>query len=157
MTKLHGQVLEFHRINNVPAPAVPGIPPLERVKLRARLKAEEDLELFEAYGVPLRLLRLLEIVHELCVESVGTYPIDIVEVADALGDVDVINEGTRLEFGINGEPISDEIMRANFSKLGADGKPVYRPDGKITKGPNYVPPDLRSILLQQGWNPGGEP
>jgi predicted HAD superfamily Cof-like phosphohydrolase len=39
-----------------------------------------------------------------------------------------------------------EVHRSNMSKAGADGKPIYREDGKILKGPNYSKPDLASIL-----------
>ena len=39
-----------------------------------------------------------------------------------------------------------EVHRSNMSKLGEDGKPIYREDGKILKGPNYTPPDLRKVL-----------
>jgi predicted HAD superfamily Cof-like phosphohydrolase len=157
MTKLHGQVLEFHRAFRCPIQSKPGVPGLNRVQLRARLKAEEDTELFEAYGVPEHLIALLKIAHDLCVAAIGTNPIDLVEVADALGDVDVINEGTRIEFGIDGEPISDEIFRSNMSKLNIKGEPLYRADGKVAKGPLYSPPNIKDELVRQGWNPGGEP
>lgn len=40
----------------------------------------------------------------------------------------------------------EEVHRSNMSKLGLDGKPVYREDGKIIKGPNYFPPDLRKFF-----------
>jgi predicted HAD superfamily Cof-like phosphohydrolase len=42
--------------------------------------------------------------------------------------------------------VFEEIQRSNMSKLGEDGKPIYREDGKILKGPNYFKPNLRSIL-----------
>ena len=35
------------------------------------------------------------------------------------------------------EEVFNEIQRSNMSKLGADGNPIYREDGKVLKGPNY--------------------
>jgi predicted HAD superfamily Cof-like phosphohydrolase len=73
---------------------------------------------------------------------------DIVEVADALGDMLYILCGTILEHGLQHkiEEVFDEIQRSNMSKLGADGKPIYREDGKVMKGPNYFKPSFETIL-----------
>lgn len=73
---------------------------------------------------------------------------DLVEVADALGDMLYILCGTIIEHGMQHkiEEVFNEIQRSNMSKLGADGKPIYREDGKVLKGPNYFKPDLQSIL-----------
>ena len=40
----------------------------------------------------------------------------------------------------------EEVHRSNMSKLGLDGKPIYREDGKIIKGPNFFPPNLKQFL-----------
>jgi predicted HAD superfamily Cof-like phosphohydrolase len=73
---------------------------------------------------------------------------DLVEVADALGDMLYILCGTILEHGMQHkiEEVFNEIQKSNMSKLGADGKPIYREDGKVMKGPNYFKPDIGSIL-----------
>lgn len=73
---------------------------------------------------------------------------DLVEVADALGDMLYILCGTILEHGMQHkiEEVFNEIQRSNMSKLGEDGKPIYREDGKVLKGPNYFKPDIASIL-----------
>lgn len=73
---------------------------------------------------------------------------DIVEVADALGDMLYILCGTILEHGLQHkiEEVFDEIQRSNMSKLGEDGKPIYREDGKVMKGPNYFKPNFENIL-----------
>lgn len=73
---------------------------------------------------------------------------DIVEIADALGDMLYILCGTIIEHGLQHkiEEVFNEIQRSNMSKLGADGKPLYREDGKVMKGPNYFKPDFREIL-----------
>ncbi|MEZ4809287.1 MAG: nucleoside triphosphate pyrophosphohydrolase family protein [Allomuricauda sp.] len=73
---------------------------------------------------------------------------DLIEVADALGDMLYILCGTILEHGMQYkiEEVFDEIQRSNMSKLGPDGKPIYREDGKVLKGPNYFKPNIQSIL-----------
>lgn len=73
---------------------------------------------------------------------------DMVEVADALGDMLYILCGTILEHGMQYkiEEVFNEIQRSNMSKLGADGNPIYREDGKVLKGPNYFKPNIQMIL-----------
>lgn len=73
---------------------------------------------------------------------------DLVEVADALGDMLYILCGTIIEHGMQDkiEEVFNEIQRSNMSKLGADGKPIYREDGKVLKGPNYFKPNIAEIL-----------
>ncbi|NVK52394.1 MAG: nucleoside triphosphate pyrophosphohydrolase family protein [Flavobacteriaceae bacterium] len=73
---------------------------------------------------------------------------DLVEVADALGDMLYILCGTIIEHGMQDkiEKVFDEIQRSNMSKLGEDGKPIYREDGKVLKGPNYFKPDIKAVL-----------
>jgi len=73
---------------------------------------------------------------------------DLVEVADALGDMLYILCGTIIEHGMQHkiEEVFDEIQRSNMSKLGENGEPIYREDGKVLKGPNYFKPNISSIL-----------
>jgi predicted HAD superfamily Cof-like phosphohydrolase len=73
---------------------------------------------------------------------------DLVEVADALGDMLYILCGTIIEHGLQYkiEEVFEEIQRSNMSKLGEDGEPIYREDGKVLKGPNYFKPNISSIL-----------
>ena len=73
---------------------------------------------------------------------------DSVEVADALGDMMYILCGTILSHGMQHiiEEIFEEIQASNMSKLGADGKPIYREDGKVMKGPSYFKPNIGAIL-----------
>lgn len=73
---------------------------------------------------------------------------DLVEVADALGDMLYILCGTIIEHGLQYkiEEVFNEIQRSNMSKLGDDGEPIYREDGKVLKGPNYFKPDIIRIL-----------
>jgi len=79
---------------------------------------------------------------------------DIVEVADALTDLLYVVYGAGHAFGIDLDKCFNEVHRSNMSKLGLDGKPIYREDGKILKGPAYFSPDL--ITIVQGDNNGKE-
>jgi predicted HAD superfamily Cof-like phosphohydrolase len=73
---------------------------------------------------------------------------DIVEVADALGDMLYILCGTILKHGMQHkiEEVFQEIQRSNMSKLDENGQPIYREDGKVLKGPNYFKPNINKIL-----------
>ena len=73
---------------------------------------------------------------------------DLVEVADALGDMLYILCGTIIEHGLQHkiDEVFDEIQNSNMSKLGGDGNPIYREDGKVLKGPNYFKPNIEKIL-----------
>ncbi|QOD60320.1 nucleoside triphosphate pyrophosphohydrolase family protein [Polaribacter haliotis] len=97
----------------------------ERKKLRFELMKEENEEYLEA-----------------------AQNNDLVEVADALGDMLYILCGTIIEHGMQDkiEEVFNEIQRSNMSKLGEDGKPIYREDGKVLKGPNYFKPNIKEIL-----------
>ena len=111
------QVREFHETYDQPIRVVPTINVPER-KLRLDLILEEVKELQEALEAN-----------------------DIVEVADALGDIAYVVYGAALTFGIPLDEVVDEIHRSNLSKLGADGKPIYREsDRKVLKGPDYFTP-----------------
>lgn len=96
-----------------------------KLKLRYELMAEENDEYLEA-----------------------AMKGDLIEVADALGDMLYILCGTILEHGMQHkiEEVFEEIQRSNMSKLGKDGKPIYREDGKVLKGPDYFKPDIESII-----------
>lgn len=73
---------------------------------------------------------------------------DLVEVADALGDQLYILCGTILKHGLQDKiaEVFEEIQRSNMSKLDANGKPIYREDGKVMKSELYFKPDIAKIL-----------
>jgi len=71
---------------------------------------------------------------------------DIVEVADALTDLLYVIYGAGHAFGIDLDACFLEVHNSNMSKLGEDGKPIYRDDGKVLKGPNFFEPDLEKVL-----------
>lgn len=149
MTKLRDQVVAFHEMADAPINDVPSVPPIERVRLRLRLAAEEFCELLRACGCGKYAAEDVRERANDVIELAGGDGVDLVEVADALADLDFVNEGMRLEFGINGEPIADEVSRSNQSKFPA----TVRADGKILKGPHFSPPDIEGELVKQGWRP----
>lgn len=73
---------------------------------------------------------------------------DVVEIADALGDMLYIWCGTVLKHGMQDviSDIFDEIQKSNMSKLDESGKPIFREDGKVLKGSNYFKPDIKKII-----------
>jgi predicted HAD superfamily Cof-like phosphohydrolase len=73
---------------------------------------------------------------------------DMIEVADALGDMLYILCGTILKHGMQHKIVEvfQEIQRSNMSKLDADGNPIYREDGKVMKSDQYFRPDIKAIL-----------
>ena len=71
---------------------------------------------------------------------------DLIKIADGLGDIEYVVNGMAVESGINLPEVVGEIHRSNMTKMGEDGFPIYREDGKILKGPNYEKPNLKPIL-----------
>ena len=74
---------------------------------------------------------------------------NLVDIADALTDLLVVIYGAGHAYGIDLDACFKEVHRSNMSKLGKDGKPIYREDGKVLKGPNYSEPDLDAVLRKQ--------
>ena len=68
------------------------------------------------------------------------------EVADALTDILYVTYGAGYAYGIDLDECFKEVQRANMSKLGEDGKPIYNEQGKVMKGPNYTEPDLSKFV-----------
>ncbi len=125
MKKVLEDNLEFQKAFGQPVIEAPALIPKDLAMLRFELMREENEEYLEAVQNN-----------------------DLVEVADALGDQLYILCGTILSHGMQHiiEKLYAEIHRSNMSKLGADGKPIYREDGKVLKGPSYSKPDLKPIV-----------
>ena len=126
MKKKMNAVIEFHDAFKIGYRQIPKADlGVDKNELRYRLMHEENEEYLEAANNN-----------------------DLVEVADALGDMLYILCGTIIEHGLQYkiEEIFEEIQRSNMSKLGDNGEPIYREDGKVLKGPNYFKPDIKTIL-----------
>jgi len=119
------KVQNFHQTFQQTDAEKPTLVDAEVYHLRYKLMDEENIEYAEA-----------------CIKG------DIVEIADALGDQLYILCGTILKHGLQHKIVEvfNEIHDSNMSKLGVDGKPIFREDGKILKGPGYFKPDIKKIL-----------
>tara|TARA_Y100001970_G_C14169309_1_gene823200 strand:+ start:1074 stop:1445 length:372 start_codon:yes stop_codon:yes gene_type:complete len=71
---------------------------------------------------------------------------DLKEIADALTDILYVTYGAGCAYGIDLDKCFKEVQRANMSKLGKDGKPIYNESGKVMKGPNYTAPNLKQFV-----------
>ncbi|PHR62985.1 MAG: hypothetical protein COA47_01450 [Robiginitomaculum sp.] len=120
-------VRAWHQKFGVPVVDTPQLPE-DRVQLRLDILEEEVRELREA------------------VEDN-----DLVETLDALCDIQYLLDGAFLEFGLHGlkQAAFEEVHASNLSKMGADGKPVMRADGKVLKGPDFFQPDLAGVLARE--------
>ncbi len=126
LSKAINHVRDFHNAFRVPVRHTPSTElPENEIELRFNLMKEENEEYLEA-------------------AKNG----DIVEIADALGDMLYILCGTINAHGLQEKMASvfEEIQRSNMSKLDDNGQPIYREDGKVMKSSNYFKPDIRSIL-----------
>ncbi len=131
-SRAHRQVGDFHRAYGLPMRDEPtaGVGSDQAV-LRQALIEEEVGELADAVRAG-----------------------DVVGVADALADIVYVAYGTAHVYGIDLDAVLDEVHASNMTKLGADGRPVRRADGKVLKGPHYRPPDIAAVL-GQGARAGG--
>lgn len=137
-------VRRFHHVYGLPI-RTDG-PSLDRESLHMRMSliAEEFAELTGAvYGRAARAE--VEAAYGRAVAADDATR-DVVETADALADLVYVVYGMALETGIDLAAVLTEIQRSNMSKLGGDGRPVYREDGKVLKGPGYFPPDVAGVL-----------
>lgn len=118
----------------------------EELRFQFLLIGEEFAELCQAiFGkAGARLLELA--IGEVANRDVSDMPVDPVEVIDALGDMLYLIVGAFVALGVPFEKVLREIHASNMSKLGANGKPVKREDGKIMKGENFRPPNLAPFL-----------
>lgn len=134
MSRIAEQVREFHEVYGCDISETPNPGTGELRRLRFDL-IEEELGEFEDAAISY-------------VEP------NLVEMADALGDIAYVVYGAALAFGIDLDAVVDEIHRSNMSKLGADGKPIYsdgtdgKPVGKVLKGPDYFRPDIAAVLAK---------
>ncbi len=129
-------VREFHLAFGVPVNDVPTVPSAEIRRLRLALIAEELQELATASGFRFNY----------SIADEPTSGVDLIEAADACGDLDYVVQGTNLAYGFPAARVVEEIHRSNMSKLDANGKPIYRADGKVLKGPGYFKPDIAKVL-----------
>ncbi len=142
-------VREFHTAFGVPVNdgAPSAALPKDRLHLRYRLVAEEFAELTEAVlGA-----RARAVVEQAMAEvtDLTTDDADLTAIADATGDLRYVLHGMELECGIPGEDVFAAIHASNMAKLGPDGTPLRRADGKVLKPEGWTPPDVAGILARR--------
>jgi predicted HAD superfamily Cof-like phosphohydrolase len=93
-----------------------------------------------------QVLRYDLIKEELAELYWGMQSQDLVEIADALTDLLYVVYGAGHAYGIDLDSCFKEVHRSNMSKLSDDGKPIYRVDGKVEKGPNFTLPNLHKCI-----------
>ena len=141
MTDVQAMVAEFHGAFNLPNRLGQGKPDAmhERTELRKDLIGEEFDEFLESHQTVYVGSSRLGFYHEL----VG---VDTAAYADALADLIYVCFGAGIEAGIDLNMVLRDVHRSNMSKLDADGRPIYREDGKVLKGPNYSAPNIKEVL-----------
>jgi len=119
------QVAEFQKAFGVKMPSRPTLLPIKRAELRQNLLQEEVDEIKKGFTDK-----------------------DIVQIADGITDCMYILVGTAHEYGLADRIVMlfDEVHRSNMSKMGEDGKPIFRKDGKVLKPEHYSPPKLARII-----------
>jgi len=117
------QVRQFNLTYNKEMSEVPRLPTSPEASLMLNLIVEEIEELTQAIAEG-----------------------DLVEVADALADILYVTAQQATTLGFPVDALLREVQRSNLSKLGEDGKPIYREDGKVLKGPNFSEPDIARVL-----------
>jgi len=127
LSRIAAQVGEFHRSYDLPVRTSPTITVGQQQRdLRLSLIEEEVGELRDAAEAD-----------------------DLVGLADALADIVYVAYGTAQVYGIDLDAVLQEVHQSNMTKLGADGLPVRRADGKILKGPDYRAPNVQAVLATQ--------
>lgn len=146
------RVREFHETYKQPIYRGGGPTELseDRRLLRLDLVLEEVKELVEASGYGIHDVAWNDPAAEYDKTATlrpAANQANVIEMADALGDIVYVCYGMALEMGINLDDVIAEIHRSNMSKLDSDGKPIYRDDGKVLKGPNYHKPNIAKVVL----------
>ena len=141
MTDVQAMVAEFHGAFNLPNRLGQGKPDAmhERTELRAGLIGEEFDEFLESHQTVYVGSSRLGFYHDLV-------DVDTVAYADALADLVYVCFGAAIEAGIDLNMVLRDVHRSNMSKLDADGRPIYREDGKVLKGPHYSAPNIKEVL-----------
>lgn len=128
MSKTLGQMVnEFNTTYKVDTHVSPTIPTEDQMDAMYSMIHEELIELSDAMDAR-----------------------DPVAMADALTDIIYIAAQQAAKYGFPVDALLTEVQRSNLSKLGDDGQPIFREDGKVLKGPKFSPPDIVGVLAKVG-------
>ncbi len=104
------------------------------LELRRTLIAEEVKELFAEFDKAIEELKTGSVTRK-----------TKADLMKEMADVQYVLSGTAVTFGLPIDEVFDRVHTSNMSKLGPDGKPILRDDGKVMKGPDYFPPVLEDL------------
>lgn len=132
MSKFSDDIKKFNGIYKLPVSATPtldvGVPTAQRLIDFKNILAEELDEIDE-------IIKMVQ-------EDTSVAPVAaLTALADLLGDIQVYCASEMAKFGLPLDEVLNIIMQSNFSKLGADGQPIYDERGKVMKGPGYWKPE----------------
>ena len=134
------RVTEFHRKFNVPVD-IPLNP--NDLDLRINLIVEEFREVLQAADYH---FSYNEQSRQIEISRPERPNVDPVALLKELADLSYVIAGTAVTFGWNFDEAEQRVHDSNMSKLDENGKPIYREDGKVLKGPNYKAPDLEDLV-----------
>jgi predicted HAD superfamily Cof-like phosphohydrolase len=147
------RTIEFHRAFKHPVRDIPQTLCRTEAELALALIEEEFWELAEALFPGSRDCYLASHEDHLTLsQEIGAYPEaysyepDLIASADAAADLDVVVNGFGIRSGFDMQALSREVFSSNMSKLGADGKPIYHPNGKIAKSDQFREPSIAAAL-----------
>lgn len=139
-------IVRFNTMYMLPTLSAPGMPDVGDATKSARVKLQERLANFSRI-----LAEEIDEVREIQEKiTAGDAPEEVLTaIADWLGDIQVYCASEMCKFGLDNDVVLGIIMSSNFSKLGADGKPIFDNRGKVLKGPDYWRPEpmIRRYIL----------
>lgn len=148
MSKLRSQVSEFMiAMNQQRIPEVPTVPYESLVRMRAALLVEEVFEFLRAVSDGTDWTAYQHAVDDALAHT--EIRVNLEDAIDALADVAYVTEGAFIAFGVDSEPILDEVHASNMTKTNGP----RRVDGKVLKPPAWKAPDIVGRLKEQGWKP----
>lgn len=136
MSQREGTVTEFHKAFGHPVDE--GVADVHLLYFRLKLMREE-------------LKEVAEVIDEITVYNLRSEPVPsslISHLLKELADLQYVLSGSAVAFGLPLQEAFTRVHRSNMSKLDEDGKPIYREDGKVLKGPNYAPPMLDDLVVK---------
>ncbi len=120
--------------------------PDEKIRiLRAKLILEEAIETVHALGVEVRAGgEKGPPIDEKSLHYSAPGEVDVVEVVDGCADISVVTIGTLIAFGVDDEPVLEEVDESNLRKF--EPGSYSREDGKWIKPPGWTPPDIKAAI-----------
>lgn len=141
-----GAVQQFHEAMGVECAPTRTVADEAIRVLRVKLLVEEVLEFAKAAGVRIAMNAVTVRMERLWIGPTYDSDPDEVQMAHELADIHYVTFGADLAFGFPSERVFTEIHSANMRKLGPDGKPVRRADGKVVKPVGWRPADVARVL-----------